>query len=288
MLRDYLRRAYRTLVPLIFSKKNYKFFLMSSLMDLDAKTQKLFHASNALSAVIKPVLMPCPFGERLLVIAPHHDDEAIGCGGTVLAHLARGKEVQVVIVQDGSGAEGALGMTREELIAVREEESRACARLMGNGPPLFLRFSHVDETGLDSVAAELERVVDAFRPDTIFTPFVLDTHREHACTAAALARALRGNKGKADVYSYEVWGLCIPNTAVAIDEFMDRKCELINCFASQTKGNDYAHAFRGLAMYHSLQFGARDIRYVERFFALPDHEYADFVDRVFAAEEEGK
>src|SRR5438046_7255856 len=66
-------------------------------------------------------------GERLLVLAPHPDDEVIGCGGLVAQHLAEGRSVRVVVATDG----GQAGVAAE-----REEETRnALAILCGAGNP---------------------------------------------------------------------------------------------------------------------------------------------------------
>src|SRR3954453_22266405 len=64
-------------------------------------------------------------GERLLVLAPHPDDEVIGCGGLVAQHIREGREVRVVVATDGAQAGDA---------AARESESRrGLAILCGDG-----------------------------------------------------------------------------------------------------------------------------------------------------------
>src|SRR5438132_8706173 len=60
-------------------------------------------------------------GERLLVLAPHPDDEVIGCGGLIARHLLAGRRVRVVVVTDGAEA----GAPK-----VREEESRLALALL--------------------------------------------------------------------------------------------------------------------------------------------------------------
>ena len=70
-------------------------------------------------------------GERLLVLAPHPDDEVIGCGGLIALHVREGRQVRVVVVTDGAEAGNA---------TVREEESRRALRLLGNIQCDFLGF----------------------------------------------------------------------------------------------------------------------------------------------------
>src|SRR5438128_8229694 len=70
-------------------------------------------------------------GERLLVLAPHPDDEVIGCGGLIALHLRDGRQVRIVIVTDGAEAGEA---------TAREEESRRALRIIGDVDCQFLRF----------------------------------------------------------------------------------------------------------------------------------------------------
>src|SRR6186997_2561035 len=71
-------------------------------------------------------------GERLLVLAPHPDDEVIGCGGLVALHLRDRRAVRVVVATDGAQAGTADG---------RQEESRRALDLLGTGAELvFLDF----------------------------------------------------------------------------------------------------------------------------------------------------
>src|SRR5690349_12478109 len=71
-------------------------------------------------------------GERLLVLAPHPDDEVIGCGGLVALHLREGRAVRVVVATDG----GQAGEPAE-----RQRESRAALASLGGGAEIeFLNF----------------------------------------------------------------------------------------------------------------------------------------------------
>src|SRR5690606_10346343 len=67
--------------------------------------------------------------ERILVLAPHQDDEIIGPGGTLLKHLESGNLVHVVFITDGRKGK-AIGQTVDEIIAIRKLEAiRVCEEL---------------------------------------------------------------------------------------------------------------------------------------------------------------
>src|SRR5687767_15347711 len=105
-----------------------------------------YHASSVMSALTRndtynstqmPVeaeaipYEPAPLrGERLLVLAPHPDDEVIGCGGLVAHHLRDGRSVRIVIATDGTKATGAPSDT-STYRALREDESRKGLALLG-------------------------------------------------------------------------------------------------------------------------------------------------------------
>ncbi len=75
---------------------------------------------------------------RVLVLAPHFDDELLGCGGLLIQLAAGGAEVRVLFLSDGSGGEEAVG-DREAYAARRRGEAQAVARL--------LRFAGIEELG---------------------------------------------------------------------------------------------------------------------------------------------
>ena len=101
--------------------------------------------------------------------------------------------------------------------------------------------------------------------------------------SAAELEALKGIGWEVRVFQYEVWGLCIPNLIVVIDDVMDAKIEMLNQFRFANSALDYTHSTKGLNMFHSRMLGAGLCRYAERFFELPKMEYVDLVSRVEAA-----
>ena len=74
---------------------------------------------------------------NVLVIAPHPDDETIGCGGTLCLHQQRGDRVAVVFLT--SGELGLKQLPRAKAWAVRETEGRAAAKILGLARAEFLR-----------------------------------------------------------------------------------------------------------------------------------------------------
>jgi LmbE family N-acetylglucosaminyl deacetylase len=277
MIRDLLRRAYRTLVPLLYSRSNYKLFLARSIESLDARTAAILCSTNVLPAVVQPVPIRAPFGRSMLVVAPHQDDEIIGCGGAMLLQRRSRSAVSVVFTQDGGDEHAEDGRTREEQIRVREAEAAQVAREMGIAPPRFLRYRQLigdEESGLVS---DLRAEMEDKEADTVFTPFFLDYNLHHQRTNFALAEAIATASVRPKVYCYEVWGLTVPNVIVNIDAVQDEKRRLLGLYPSQLSGKDYVHSTTGLNMFHSIHFGAGQCRFAERFLEIPAPDFVRVV-----------
>ena len=272
-LRSAARRFYRELMPLLYGRTNYKLFLQRSFENLEARHAAVVCSTNVLPGVIRPVRITAPFGRSMLVVAPHQDDEVIGCGGCMVLQKAAGADLHVVFTQDGGNEHAADGRTREEQVAVREGEALRVAEELGIPAPRFLRTTHMLGDEEEPLVSGLLEEVERTRADVVFTPFFLDYNYQHQLTNYALAEALDRCGRDVKVMGYEVWGLTVPNVIVNIDEVHEEKRRLIGFYESQLSGKDYAHGIMGLNMFHSLHFGAGECRYAERFFEMPSPDY---------------
>jgi N-acetylglucosamine malate deacetylase 1 len=127
--------------------------------------------------------------EDVLVVAPHPDDETLGCGGTLLRHKAEGAHLHWLILT-AMPKGGAWSPAR---MAAREKEIRAVAKAYG--------FATVTQLGypaarLDAVPrAELVgRMVEAFKkasPRVVYVPHRGDVHSDHRVAAEAAAACVK-------------------------------------------------------------------------------------------------
>jgi LmbE family N-acetylglucosaminyl deacetylase len=114
---------------------------------------------------------------HVLVIAPHPDDETLGCGGTLLRHRAEGDVLFWCIATEMSG----LPEAKPARIRAREKEIAAVARAFGFRR--VFRLGH-PAAGLDQVSkrvltAGMAEVVQAVRPDVVYLPHAGDVHSDH-------------------------------------------------------------------------------------------------------------
>jgi LmbE family N-acetylglucosaminyl deacetylase len=130
---------------------------------------------------------------RVIVLAPHMDDEALACGGTVLLHRDR-LSVHFFFATDGAASPAPLlpwlGRTDPGLPLKRQEEARATAGRLGV-PVGNLKFLQLPDGRLakhrQALESALADTMEAVRPDFVFAPFRYDVHPDHV----ALNRAIR-------------------------------------------------------------------------------------------------
>jgi LmbE family N-acetylglucosaminyl deacetylase/glycosyltransferase involved in cell wall biosynthesis len=187
-------------------------------------------------------------GERLLVLAPHPDDEVIACGGLIALHLREGRAVRIVVATDGAAQGGDA--------ALREEESRRGVARLGVAELEFLRFP---DRGLgDAAAGPIREQLVAFRPDLILVPSPVEIHPDHValsrlfCELVQRDPTLFAELAVARVAFYEVSQPLRPNAIVDITGVADDKYAGIAEHHSQLKVRDYVAFARGLNAYRTM------------------------------------
>ena len=187
-------------------------------------------------------------GERLLVLAPHPDDEVIGCGGLVAQHLRERREVRVVVATDGAQAGDA---------AAREEESRRGLAILGEDVPVeFLRAP--DRALDDSIAPRLREILLEFRPDLILVPAPIEIHPDHLALARVFCELVQRDEllfadlAVTRVAFYEIGQPLRPNALVDISDVADAKYAAIAEHRSQLAFRDYVAYARGLNAYRAM------------------------------------
>lgn len=283
MIRDYIRRLYRLAIRLLYGRKEFRLFLNALLGTVDLRMLALASETDYFSGFVRAIPIRAPFGKSMLVLAPHQDDETIGCGGALALQVASKHAAAIVMLHDGAGGCEELGMTREELMELRNEESRHAAAVIHLDPPVFLNYSDLAQS-MPEATESVRRILIEREVDAVFVPFVLDGHPDHRITNYILAGALAEIPRNVRVFGYEVWGLCVPNVVVVIDDVIEEKLEMLSCFHFANKALDYVHSTKGLNMFHSRMLGAGECRYAERFFEVPRQEYIELVKRVRAVE----
>jgi LmbE family N-acetylglucosaminyl deacetylase len=150
-------------------------------------------------------------GERPLILAPHADDESLGCGGLIAACCELGQLPVVVILTDGAASHpGSKQYPPERLRLLRAEETRQAVAKLGL-PPENLVFFNYPDTALSTSPAVSERVATLAldRGCTVMlAPWLHDPHCDHEAAAILAREAAR--RAQCRLLSYPVWGWLLP------------------------------------------------------------------------------
>lgn len=193
---------------------------------------------------------------NILVLAPHPDDEAIGCGGAVLNHVDRRDRVVTVFLT--SGELGLKTLPPAAAREVREAEALAAAAILGTASTLFLRLQDWGiGDDVDAAAAAIRPILGEERPAVIYLPHPEDDHPDHRACLPALRGAMRSIAVPApDLRGYEVWTpMPAWERAEDVTSVMPRKLAAVGAYRSQLEQFRYDRAVSGLNQYRGALAG---------------------------------
>lgn len=213
---------------------------------------------------------------RVLVIAPHPDDELAGPGGALLRHVAQGDQVSVVVVFDGTLGDPQGRYAGQNYKGIREAESRGVARdFLKTGDVTFLGFmdgvteGNVDEIYpnlppdpkdkrrvlIDGLASHLEAHIERVQPRVLYCPWVGEVHTDHWACGLAVERLQIHRPDlftSCSVMGYEVWSTLSPSCIIEITDVMDRKMAAMRRYVSQMDYAPLDEILRGMNQYRAM------------------------------------
>lgn len=200
----------------------------------------------------------------ILVLAPHPDDEAIGCGGTICLHHDRGDRIFVVFLT--SGELGLKDISRERAWRIREKEAERSCETLGVSGFSFLRYPDWYLSDYSQPAAEaLAGILTKESPSIIYLPHDGEWHPDHHISLTIARGALDAVPDCAPtLLTYEVWTpLSTYYHVEDVTGVMNRKLKAIRRHRSQVRALAYDRAIRGLNAYRGVTAGG--CRYAEIF-----------------------
>lgn len=191
-------------------------------------------------------------GRGLVVVAPHPDDESLGCGGLIAGACAAGLQVRLVVVSDGVGSHpNSKAYPPERLRGLREDETREAVAALGLAPGhvRFLRlpdrFVPSSGPGAEAAAAVIAGTAHGIGAGAIAVTWRHDPHCDHEASAALVDLACASVPG-IRVLAYPVWGWALPaDTEVGdpprgvrldVSAHLDAKARAVAAHRSQAGG----------------------------------------------------
>lgn len=197
---------------------------------------------------------------KILVIAPHPDDEVLGMGGTI-KKLSPKNNITLLIMTDGASAQ----YSDKKMIKVRKESCEKSSKILGISEIKFLNFKDMK---LDSVPQleinqEIEKIIKKIQPKIVFTSPKNDLNRDHDVTFNSTLVATRpSSSGVKKVFSYELPGYTkkpfSPNHYEDITKQFVHKIKAFKMYKSEIMKFPHPRSIESienLAVYRGIQAG---------------------------------
>jgi len=212
---------------------------------------------------VPPKVLTAPPRGSVLVLAPHPDDETLGCGGALILHRRQGDPVRIVIVTDGADGDALGYYASLDYRELRREEARRAAAVLGVEDLVF--WSYVDGNLPDAgdLAERLAALLQADRPEIIYRPSTREVHPDHWALGTGIENALRHYQPAVGDFCYEIWATVQPSHVIDISAVWELKKKAVEQYESQLRYNDYLHMVAGLNAYRTIHMPSA--RYVEAF-----------------------
>ncbi len=210
-------------------------------------------------------------GNRVLVVVAHPDDEVLGCGGTIAMLTDEGYDVRVLFVADGVSARDSDNDSLKEMSRSLKNSAREASRILGARILSFMDFpdQRLDAIPLLDIVASIERALQEYEPDLVFTHSSADLNLDHLVVRRAVMTATRpGGIGgfvqgilTCEILSSTEWGTdkdFRPSIFNDITAFMDRKISAMKCYSSELRQFPHPRSVEGiktLARYRGMQSG---------------------------------
>lgn len=196
--------------------------------------------------------------KKILVIAPHADDEVLGCGATIKKYSKNGEDVYICIVTKAYTPDWT-----QQYIDNRKKEIDSSVKILGVKKVYYLDLPTVK---LDTVSQKelndaILRVVEEVKPEIVFIPFAGDINKDHRLVSEASLVALRPKPDfyVRKVFYYEVlseteWSkppqkiedVFIPNYYEDISDYLEDKIKAMECYKSEFKEYPHPRSLTGI------------------------------------------
>lgn len=195
--------------------------------------------------------------DKMLIIAPHPDDESIGCGGLISMYP---KQCEILVMTDGG--RGDINTSYYEMTQIRKTEFERAVRQVGIEAYRFLDYSD----GELILYPNCFEKIDFVKYTKIFIPHYSEQHADHKAVNKYLCAELnKRGYGNIEVYQYETRS-AVDEEIIGLDISLciDKKLNMIREYKSQVKGYDYVAFVEALANYHAKKENLGE-KYVEAY-----------------------
>ena len=215
---------------------------------------------------------------RTLIIAPHPDDEVLGCGGIIKRYHEEQQHVYVLIVTRGTARKYS-----DERIAWGREQALKAHSLLGVKETFFFDFPapELDTISQSEISDAISGLINKLKIEVLFIPHRGDIHHDHRIVFNASIVSARpvGKYYVKDIYSYETlseteWAApfsddaFIPNYFVNIENHISYKLDAMSSYAGQLREFPNPRSLECIKALASFRGATVGYKYAEAFMII--------------------
>lgn len=186
--------------------------------------------------------------DNILVVAAHPDDEILGCGATIARHIAEGERVAILFMADGVGARAPEEFEQE--LTSRQAAARSATAELGVLDVTMMGYpdNRLDQVALLDIVQDIERVMERFQPNIIYTHHAGDVNIDHRRVHDAVVVACRPQPGCClqqllffEIPSSTEWrspasmAPFAPNWFVDVSDYLPRKLAALSVYEDELR-----------------------------------------------------
>lgn len=218
---------------------------------------------------------------KILIVAPHPDDETLGCGGTLLKHKKKGDKIYWLIITSMS-AEGGFPKAQVE---AREKEINAVSKAYGFERvfSLAMPVTRIDTLPRAEIVRKIGKVIEMVKPTALYLPFKNDVHSDHRVvfdSAISSGKTFRFPSIK-KLMMYEAISetefsaplkdnIFMPNNFSDITGYIDKKITIMNLYKSELGPPPFPRSKQNIKALATFRGSTAGVRYAEAFMTLKE------------------
>lgn len=214
--------------------------------------------------------------KKAIFVAPHPDDETLGCGGSIQKLKENDCEIFWIIVTKGYEKDG----FDINDIKLKEKQVDKVKSLYSFNDTfkLDLRSSMLDCYSLREIIIPLKNIFDSIKPDTIFIPHKHDVHSDHKIIFEAIWSASKSFRSPSikNILSYETLSeteaalpndssIFKPNLFIDISKYLNKKIEIMKIYSDEISDHPFPRSLEGLKSLAKFRGATINVHYAEAF-----------------------
>ena len=203
--------------------------------------------------------------KSILFVAPHLDDESLGCGGTIIKFKKNKYQTHWLIITSSTN--------NQDNIKKVNEFYDFNSYYNANYSP-----SSLDQVGFTDIINNVKDYVTKIKPEIIFLPFAGDAHSDHRIVFACFQTFLKSFRYSfiKKVYIYETLSetnynysieknIFQPNTFINISDEFEKKCEIIKIYKNEFKSHPFPRSLESIKSLATIRGSQAGFHYAEGF-----------------------